>query len=130
MNRGCSGIFWTCSRRMRMILPSDPTALFMSKLHRLLDSAWHLGIINETEKKYLWVDQPVIPTLYLLPKVHKSITKPPGRPIVDSSHFIRICQDIKLAPGDLLVTCDVESLYTNIKHMDGMHAVTYFLDLQ
>lgn len=32
--------------------------------------------------------------------------------------------------GALLVTLDVEALYTNIEHEVDVHAVTYFLDKQ
>ncbi|CAJ0965210.1 unnamed protein product, partial [Ranitomeya imitator] len=47
----------------------------------------------------------------------------------DSSHLIRTCRDMNIPSEALLVTCDVESLYLNIGHEDGIAAVLYFLDL-
>ncbi|CAJ0923669.1 unnamed protein product [Ranitomeya imitator] len=110
------------------------------------------------EKQYLWIENPVTATFYMLPKIHKDNIKPPGRPIVssvgsmcerageyldfflqpiasslplfirDSSHFIEACGQIEL-PGDfLLVTCDVESLYSNIGHKEGIEAVAHLLN--
>ncbi|XP_069600613.1 uncharacterized protein [Ranitomeya imitator] len=139
-------------------LPSDPTAVFASKFDSLLCRTLSFGIISPQEKKYLWVEHPVTATFYMLPKIHKDEKKPPGRPIVssigsiceraseyldfffqpivtalpsfirDSAHFIEVCGRIEL-PGEFyLVTCDVESLYSNIKHSDGLHAVTFCLD--
>ncbi|XP_077117570.1 uncharacterized protein LOC143774138 [Ranitomeya variabilis] len=48
----------------------------------------------------------------------------------DSSHFISTHKGVLLSPGDLMVTCDVESLYSNINHDDGTQAVLFFLDQQ
>ncbi|CAJ0917088.1 unnamed protein product [Ranitomeya imitator] len=48
--------------------------------------------------------------------------------IRDSSHFIEISGQVELPTNFLLVTCDVESLYSNIDHKDGTEAVAYFLN--
>ncbi|CAJ0929938.1 unnamed protein product [Ranitomeya imitator] len=139
-------------------LPSDPTSIFLSKYEQLLYRALQLAIISPQEKQYLWVANPVTATFYMLPKIHKDSLKPPGRPIVsrvgsmcerageyldfflqpiasslpsfvrDSSHFIDICSQIILPTDFLLVNCDVESLYSNIDHKDGIEVIAYFLD--
>ncbi|CAJ0929934.1 unnamed protein product [Ranitomeya imitator] len=141
-------------------LPSDPTGVYATKLRTLIDRAFELGIINKGERDFIWVKHPVISTFYMLPKIHKDIHRPPGRPIVssigrlcekactyidfflqplmlelpsyirDSSHFITSLQDITLLPGDIMVTCDVEPLYSNIDHDHGLRAALFFLDLQ
>lgn len=105
----------------------------------------------------MWVKSPVTATFYTLPKIHKDTQKPPGRPIVigmgsltekccqfldfflqkhtvslnsyvrDSLYLIQQLDGIVLPPNTILVTCDVESLYTNIAHQDCLEAVVYFL---
>ncbi|CAJ0928466.1 unnamed protein product [Ranitomeya imitator] len=65
-------------------LPSDPTSIFLSKYEQLLHRALQLAIISPQEKQYLWVANPVTATFYMLPKIHKDSTRPPGRPIVSS----------------------------------------------
>ncbi|XP_071982900.1 peroxisomal membrane protein PMP34 isoform X2 [Engystomops pustulosus] len=45
-------------------------------------------------------------------------------------HLIEQLEDIEVEAGTLLVTMDVESLYTNIAHDVGIKAVTYHLDKQ
>jgi hypothetical protein len=94
---------------------------------------------------------------YTLPKIHKSLSHPPGRPIMsgnnhhtellsqyvdlhinpylshipshikDTNHFIDICKDIKLEPDDKIVTFDISSLYTDIPHPEGIEAIKTFL---
>lgn len=92
----------------------------------------------------------VTPTFHMLPKIHKNIEAPPGRPIVlgigslcenastfvdyflqpmvtqlpsflqDSTHVICEFEQLQVTNKILPVTCDVESLYTNISHEDGI----------
>lgn len=94
----------------------------------------------------------------MLPKVHKNLDTQPGRLIVagigglcenactfvdfylqplvsslpsflqDSMATIRELERLRLDGPTLLVTCDVESLYTNISHTNGMAAMTHFLE--
>lgn len=45
----------------------------------------------------------------------------------DSTATIREFEQIQVEGQMSLVTCDVESLYTNIAHVHGMEAVAYFL---
>ncbi|XP_073441850.1 uncharacterized protein [Dendrobates tinctorius] len=142
------------------VLPSDPTTVFKTKLDRLLMSAKQNNILSKKEHAFLTTQHPVVPTLYLLPKVHKSISELPGRPIVasigslferpciyldhflqpfvisldsfvqDTSHLIRQLQDISVPQDTILVTMDVESLYTCIGHTLGIEAVSHFLNQQ
>ncbi|XP_077148976.1 uncharacterized protein LOC143809888 [Ranitomeya variabilis] len=144
----------TCYSR----LPADPTGFFKGKLDQLIGQAAGRGILNKKEVDFLTTDFPVVPTFYLLPKVHKSLINPPGRPIVsginglfekpctyvdfflqpfamkltsflrDSTHLIQLLQDLCLPPGTILITLDVESLYTNINHDVGLKAISFFLD--
>jgi len=96
----------------------------------------------------------------MLPKIHKKLTPPPGRPIVSSigspkerisalvdenlqpfvqnlPSYIKDTRDFltKLSVINLpshietiLVTVDVESLYTNIPHEGGLKAAKHFLN--
>ena len=126
----------------------------------ILHSLHQEKFINKKQLNYL------LPTtnwrarkLYLLPKIHKDLSKwsfktiPPGRPIVsdcrsesyriaefldfylkkvsmthdsyikNSQHFVQKISNMKVPPQALLVTMDVESLYTNISTNDGLLAV-------
>ena len=97
---------------------------------------------------------------YLLPKIHKDMSKwpiknkmPPGRPIVsdcssesyriaeyldfilqplsikhpsyikDTTDFLNKIKEIKVPENALLITLDIESLYTNIQTKDGIESV-------
>lgn len=101
---------------------------------------------------------PRIPTIYYLPKVHKSLTKPPGRLIVsgidsvtspigkyvdfflqpmvqetpaflkDTVQCIRELTQLEIDGDILIVTADVASLYTIIPHEMGYETVSTFLD--
>ncbi|CAJ0927374.1 unnamed protein product [Ranitomeya imitator] len=64
------------------VLPSDPTWVFKGKLDHLIKEATGEGILNKREADFLVTHHPVVPTFYILPKVHKSLNRPPGRPIV------------------------------------------------
>lgn len=109
------------------------------------------GKIFEKAKHSLVPLSPIAGRFYLLPKIHKPGN--PGRPIVsgigtvteplscyvdslihnipptfssylkDTNHFLTDIIDLDIPDGSLLVTMDVTSLYTNIPHEDGIHAV-------
>jgi hypothetical protein len=94
---------------------------------------------------------------YTLPKIHKSLENPPGRPIMsgnnhptemlsqfvdlhinpmlkhigsyikDTKHFIDMCKDITLEQDDKIITLDISSLYTNIPHEEGIEAILKFM---
>lgn len=49
------------------------------------------------------------------------------RYIKETKHVISDIEGVVLEEGDLLVTADVTSFYTNSSHKDGMEAVSHFL---
>ena len=113
------------------------------------------GNLTPAELETLYNSNPRISNFYTLPKIHK--INNPGRPIVnsigstterisanvdenikhlsklvpsyikDTGHFLNIIKDIHIEEKDLLVTVDVSSLYTNIKHEEGIEALKSWL---
>ena len=98
------------------------------------------GNITPAELEVLYNSNPRISNFYTFPKIHK--INNPGRPIVenikhlsklvlsyikDTGHFLNIIKDIHIEEKDLLVTVDVSSLYTNIKHEDGIESLKSWL---
>lgn len=63
-------------------LTSDPTRQFQSETEHFLKTAHLGGSISEKELQYLFSYSPTKPIFYILPKIHKDLTNPPGRPIV------------------------------------------------
>lgn len=63
-------------------LPADPTDCYKKKLDQILKTAKQYGIVTKSELDFLKVDRPAIPTFYMVPKIHKSLHNPLGRPIV------------------------------------------------
>ncbi|XP_041424931.1 uncharacterized protein LOC121395443 isoform X3 [Xenopus laevis] len=64
------------------ILGGDPTNDLKQMIDNLLKISEEAGIITNRLKNFLQVDNPIIPVFYLLPKIHKNLQRPPGRPIV------------------------------------------------
>lgn len=60
----------------------DPTMKFKQYVDELIEEAYTLNVISADVKKTLTNDHPRTPILYLVPKVHKDLPHPPGRPIV------------------------------------------------
>lgn len=63
-------------------LKSDPTGTFQKEVRAYLDVAKEKNWISKAQYDFLYCQHPVRPVFYTLPKVHKSLTAPPGRPIV------------------------------------------------
>lgn len=108
------------------------------------------------EYLFLRAEDVTIPTFYIIPKLDKSLTRPPGRPIVSAikgtlekvgkyvdsmikdlvntlPSFVRDSRDVlakllqfSLPAGAVLVGIDVESLYTSIPHQWGIEATMSF----
>ncbi|XP_073481353.1 uncharacterized protein [Aquarana catesbeiana] len=136
-------------------LKKNPNRELKKKLKEYLDKGIADKILNKKEGRYLLTEAPRIPVIYQVPKIHKSKTKPPGRPIIsgiesihsrlgeyldvflqpiagegksflkDSKDVINNLKNLKVDNSTLLVTLDVESLYTNIKQTDALAAVAW-----
>ena len=53
----------------------------------------------------------------------KNLSKLVPSYIKDTTHFLQLLSTISIQEEDLLVTIDVSSLYTNIIHEEGLHAM-------
>lgn len=126
---------------------------YISEYQQLIFGAHQKGIIDSNTWKFLSVTQPRTPTFYSLPKLHKSLDHPPGRPIVsgrqcltesasalvdkylaphvvalpsyikDTIHLLRILDGQTLPTNTWLVALDVESLYNIIPHNRGISVI-------
>ncbi|XP_076056313.1 uncharacterized protein LOC143034262 [Oratosquilla oratoria] len=124
------------------IVPQDPTKKLQAKVERELKELRENRIINDVEWKKMRPGDSTIPKFYGLPKVHKENI--PLRPIVafrnsptyhlasylakllrplvtDSPHmlqnsadFIERIKGLNLRSGDVLVSFDVQSMFTSI----------------
>lgn len=63
-------------------LKNDPTSSFQKETLTFLENAKQNGFIPKSEFDFLYCQHPVRPVLYTLPKIHKSIHNPQGRPSV------------------------------------------------
>lgn len=63
-------------------LDQDPTNTIKQEIDMVLNESYEQGLITAEIKRLLTNDAPRVPLLYLVPKIHKGLDKPPGRPIV------------------------------------------------
>ncbi|XP_045449970.1 uncharacterized protein LOC123658651 [Melitaea cinxia] len=130
-----------CDKKVYKPVSYNPTARVTRKIRTLIQENQDLFTEDEYERLYRpKAHQP--PRLYGLPKIHKSGV--PLRPIVsqiasptydlakhvasvlqpfvgkspsyvkDSRHFVQIIKEITLEPNEIMVSFDVESLFTNV----------------
>ncbi len=55
------------------------------EVHKTVDAMRDNGSISDEVADYLKIDKPKTPSFYLLPKIHKNILPPPGRPILSAN---------------------------------------------
>ena len=69
-------------------LNNDPTSKIAKASNKLADNLLQKGYISETTHRWAVVEpnKVLCHRFYLLPKIHKSTTNPPGRPIVSGTH--------------------------------------------
>ncbi|CAJ0921194.1 unnamed protein product [Ranitomeya imitator] len=70
------------------LLPTDPTTMIRNLIKETLDPYVEKGVIDGKTQEYLTKDFPITPVFYILPKIHKNLEHPPGRPIVASTESI------------------------------------------
>ena len=63
----------------------DLTEQHRREVQNLVEEAYQNGEIHESVKKFLSDKTCKTPFLYLLPKIHKKVTPPPGRPVVSGN---------------------------------------------
>lgn len=63
------------------ISPSSITG-FINEFRELCTGAFWQGLIDKDTLNYLVPKHPHTPTFYTLPKTHKNLSQPPGRPIM------------------------------------------------
>lgn len=133
-------------------LTKDPTTEIKREIDIFLQEAYEEDLITEELLKVLVNNEPRTPILYLVPKVHKRLQKPPGRPIVsgigsifqplaiyvdsflqnivkelphclkDTTDFLNRLDTVKTDQATWLCTYDIKSLYTSIPTQEGMEA--------
>lgn len=139
-------------------LRSNPTERIKLEIDATITLALDSGWITEKEKEFLITKHPVCPVLYGLPKIHKSLVDPPLRPIVsgngslteplsqfvdffikklvpslpsflgDTTDLLNVINGFNVEATTILVTMDVQSLYTNIPHEGGLQALSHYLN--
>lgn len=140
-------------------LDSDPTDRIKRHITDIVKVGTDNGWINEETSQFLLMKKPTIPVMYTLPKIHKSLINPPGRPIVsgsdsllqplgvyldsllqplasstpsylrDTTDFLSKLESLEFKPEFLLACFDVQSLYTSIPNNDGMSAVRWICEI-
>lgn len=136
---------------------SNPMDNMKRELSELLDNAKTQNWISKKEYEFLIYQTPRIPSFYMLPKVHKNLENPPGRPIIsgndsitepaskfvdyfikpfvselpsyiqDSNEVLQKINQMANIGSCIMATMDVESLYSNIVHEEGLEALRYYL---
>ncbi|XP_078525602.1 uncharacterized protein LOC144798546 [Lissotriton helveticus] len=123
----------------------------------LVQKWYNQNMLGKDENLFLRNHTPMLPTFYHLPKLHKDMEKPPGRPIIssigsltenmsrfvdnilfplviklesyirDTKDFLTKIQELTWNSGYLLMVLDITSLYTRIDHGQGLEAIKHAL---
>ncbi|CAJ0966792.1 unnamed protein product [Ranitomeya imitator] len=140
------------------VIPCNPLNQLVQKIAPIIDFHFQTGTIDSKMRDFLIKRDPITPIFYVLPKIHKRLVKPPGRPIVsltdsvlsplsmvlekiltplvkttrsfllDTNDFIQVIRSLgPISPSSLLITWDVNSLYTSIVHEKGLAATDRLL---
>ncbi|XP_041429845.1 uncharacterized protein LOC121397297 [Xenopus laevis] len=138
-------------------LSADPLKSIQIKVRNTVDKAREDDLIDDKLQQFLQQKHPITPVFYTLPKIHKDSKQPPGRPIVassdsifaplsiyldkilqpfviktrsylkDTAQLLGILDTLIVTDETILVTMDIQSLYTSIMHDDGIQAISIVL---
>ena len=136
---------------------SNHTGEVINRVNLHVHNMLQRGETSQKTCSYLTTNIDRTQQFYLLPKIHKDLLNPPGRPIVsgsggptekisqlvdhfigkivplsqsyirDSTHVINILNGFTVQPGMLLCTLDITSLYTNIPHNEIIESIKKML---
>lgn len=139
-------------------LTGNPMLEFKNKLWEVVEKGKSKNILFVKEARYLNPISCCTPFIYFLPKIHKSTTEPPGRPIIngidsvcarlgqyidtflqplvvktdayvrDTKHVIQCLESLENLDQCILATADVGSLYTIIGHHGAVGSVKWALE--
>lgn len=157
VNYECSILKLLDDEKQYKHLPSNPMCEIKKMIDDFIDNSSKKGWITEKERAFLMKDYPICPVFYGLPKIHKRLIDPPLRPIVssidslteplsqyvdfflrkyvhslpsylgDTTDILNVVNDWHCEQNDILVSLDVQSLYTCIPHHVGLEAMTHYL---
>ncbi|CAJ0949522.1 unnamed protein product [Ranitomeya imitator] len=69
-------------------LSHNPTTIIQNTIKTTLDEFQTRGILDGKTRDFLTKKHPITPVIYILPKIHKDLHNPPGRPIVASTDSV------------------------------------------
>lgn len=120
---------------------------YQQEFFRIIDGAFSRNLISKNTRDFLKNHHPITPTFYALPKTHKSLHKPPGRPIIsgigsltqqaspliddylcphveslptylkDTIHVLTVLEGLSVPTNSILASSDVEALYSSIPYV-------------
>ncbi|CAJ0947719.1 unnamed protein product [Ranitomeya imitator] len=140
------------------VIRRDPSPEYKKSLNDILNRALEAHLISKNELNFLLPKSLVITTFYAIPKIHKGYPPLKGRPIVsgidalgqnssiyldqvlrpfvvalpsytrDTTDLLTKLDGVSVEAGTILISIDVEALYSSIHHEAGLKAVQYFLN--
>ena len=151
------GLRQLSDRKFYRLQEDNLTQIHSTVIKEAIESMVKNKEISIKTAEYLIPENARTSKFYLLPKIHKNILPPPGRPIVsanecpserisqfvdhfiqplvttipsylrDSSHLINFLRNLRIPDTVILCTLDVTSLYTKIPNDEGIIAVSKIL---
>uniref|UniRef100_A0A3B4B7W6 Uncharacterized protein n=1 Tax=Periophthalmus magnuspinnatus TaxID=409849 RepID=A0A3B4B7W6_9GOBI len=92
-------------------LPADPTLAFQSEIFQYLETALSREWVTTSEFQLLCCSNPIIPVFYTLPKIHKNIDNPPGRPIyipiLKTTTFLKISANLLVLSANTFMSTNI-----------------------